>query len=701
MKRACGCALSRLKAEPCDVLLLDLSLPDSQGLDTVARACEHAPQVPIIVLTGTADEAVGFEAIRRGAQDYLVKGQTDGHLLLRAIRYATQRKQVEQALRDSQQELQAANQSLEQRVAERTAEAEERAAQLQRLAVELTQAEQRERQQLAQILHDHLQQLLVGAKFNIGILRNQLNEAGQREALKQVDDLLSESLRTSRSLTAELSPPVLHEGSLAQVLEWLARWMQDKHGLRVEVEADEQVDPPTQEVRILLFQAVRELLLNIIKHAKVDRARIVMHQLGADQIRILVADEGAGFDPSQSRTDPHESQSGSGFGLFSIRERLELLGGWMRIDSQAGQGTRIALTAPCYLPDATTHMAAGASAEQAAAGRAARQAVDTKPHDEGVIHVLLADDHAVVRDGLTRLLQLQPGMVVVGQAADGQEAVKLALQLQPEVIVMDVSMPHLGGVEATRCITEELPNVQVIGLSMHVQEDVAAQMKAAGAAAYLTKTTPPETLVAKIRELAPRPAGRSAGKPAARTSHNRKVIRVLLADDHEVLRNGLAHLLEIQPDIQVVGLAVDGLQVVQMALQLKPDIIVMDVSMPHLSGVDVTAPADPGDARHSDDRPVRTCAAGYGFVDDARWCCRISDEGLAPRGPRRRHPQACRQTGNMSIFLLRDLPPDLKRTERCWCNPKHCTLLRTGAGEDRTRYLLHAMPPCRPRMYGL
>jgi CheY-like chemotaxis protein len=121
-----------------------------------------------------------------------------------------------------------------------------------------------------------------------------------------------------------------------------------------------------------------------------------------------------------------------------------------------------------------------------------------------VIRILLADDHAVVRDGLTRLLRNEPGMEVVGQAADGLEVVQMALQLKPDIILMDVSMPYLSGVDVTRRLTQQVPGIRVIGLSMHRQEDIASAMIGAGAIAYLTKSMEPEDLVTAIRDHAGR-----------------------------------------------------------------------------------------------------------------------------------------------------------------------------------------------------
>jgi len=116
------------------------------------------------------------------------------------------------------------------------------------------------------------------------------------------------------------------------------------------------------------------------------------------------------------------------------------------------------------------------------------------------IRVLLADDHAILRRGLATLLADEPDMEVVAEAADGQQAVLLAKQVVPDVILMDVTMPRLNGIEATRRITAELPGICVIGLSMHDEADMAAMMRRAGAREYLTKDVSAESLIQAIRQ---------------------------------------------------------------------------------------------------------------------------------------------------------------------------------------------------------
>ena len=369
--------------------------------------------------------------------------------------------------------------------------AEKRAGQLQALAVELVEAEQKERRQLARILHDHLQQILVGAKFGASLIRAKAKDKN-RDIEQTADELigtLDEAIRASRSLSADLSPPVLHEKGLAAGLKWLGRQMQEKHGLTVRIEAEEDAEPAAEQIRQFLFDAVRELLLNTVKYAQIDRADVRMRRTQTGEFEITVADEGAGFDPAGI-----EASSTGGFGLFSIRERLTYLRGRMAIDAALGRGSRFVLTVPASLSSHSTGPERGLTRSRFPDGAA------NAPGTEGrQITLLLADDHPVLRRGLAKILEEQPDIHVVGEVGDGQAAVDLARRLKPDVVLMDVSLPLVDGCEATRQIVSEHPEASVIGLSMHEEPDLEAAMFKAGAVDYLTKGGPIEHLMSAIR----------------------------------------------------------------------------------------------------------------------------------------------------------------------------------------------------------
>jgi signal transduction histidine kinase len=370
-----------------------------------------------------------------------------------------------------------------------------RAEQLRALASELTLTEQRERRRLAQILHDHLQQLLVGVKLNIGVLRSKAKTKTLQQPIDQISDMMNEAIRAARSLTAELSPPVLHEKGLAAGLEWLGRQMQEKHGLEVEVAAHPDAEPDAESTRIFLFGAVRELLFNIVKHAGTNRARVSLVRQDS-QIRVTVADDGVGFDPGHLEDRAGEA---GGFGLFSIRERLGFMGGYLEIDSAPARGSRFTLVAPLRRRGAPETAVALPAAPPAIAANASAPRTGLLVSIGRKIRVLLADDHAVMRQGLAALLQEERDIEVIGQAADGWEALELARLLKPDVVIMDVTMPRLGGLDATRLISAEMPEVRVVGLSLHDAADMAKAMHEAGARTYLSKSDPVEDLIAAIR----------------------------------------------------------------------------------------------------------------------------------------------------------------------------------------------------------
>jgi len=230
--------------------------------------------------------------------------------------------------------------TLEQRVLERTT-------QLRALTVELSLAEERERRALAQDLHDDLGQVLAAAKIKLGTL-TKLEHAGEmKKRCADIAALLDRAHTSVRSLTFQLSPPVLFELGLVPALEWLADEMRRLYDLQIKVLDDGLKKKLDTSVSTILFRAVRELLINVAKHAKVSRAKVTIQRQGK-QIMIQVMDEGIGLR-QPGRAKPSKKGEAEGFGLLSMRERLSYIGGEMRIESVPGNGTLVTLIAPLRL----------------------------------------------------------------------------------------------------------------------------------------------------------------------------------------------------------------------------------------------------------------------------------------------------------------------------------------------------------------
>ena len=392
-------------------------------------------------------------------------------------------------------EIESLNATLEERVAERTRIAEERAARLREMAMEMGRVEERERHRFARLLHDGLQQLLVGAKYSAGVIRGRLSDRKDlKELFDQLTQILDESIAASRSLSYDLSPPILHDQGLGPALSWLGEQVHRQQGLTVTFSNEGKIPDMSQELKVFLFHTVRELLFNVVKHADADRAEVDLSAKGRD-ICIEVRDRGSGFEVAKIDLD-----APSGMGLTGFREKLDLMNGKMMVNSELGRGTRVLLCVPSDIDSTETK---GGEAPSVApegtipgAGKARRP---TAPVPVGKIRVLVVDDHQIVRRGLITLLDEEQDIVIAGEAGDGLEAIAAVRRDQPDVVLMDISMPKMNGIEATRRIHQEFPNVRILGFSMHQESEYGDQMKEAGATELLSKSGPMDLLFAAIR----------------------------------------------------------------------------------------------------------------------------------------------------------------------------------------------------------
>lgn len=314
-----------------DCILLDYRLPDANG--TALIDVFYQRDLPVLVLTGEESPTVIVEAMQRGAENYLVKNRMTKPALDYAIRNALEKAQMRRELKDKQTALVYQAELLQ-----------EQNRKIRVLASELTLAEQRERRRIARILHDDLQQTIHGISVRRHIIFQSLPPTIQSKIqphLAAMDELIESAINSARSLSVDLSPPTIRHVELTRTLEWLAGHMQRLHGLELALDFQDECQVTSEDLRVLIFQLVRELLFNIVKHAGTLKAELVVYEQN-EELHIQIFDHGKGFDVEEV----FGLTERQGFGLFSIKERIELFGGRLEIRSSPGQGTQSTIIIP-------------------------------------------------------------------------------------------------------------------------------------------------------------------------------------------------------------------------------------------------------------------------------------------------------------------------------------------------------------------
>jgi CheY-like chemotaxis protein len=223
--------------------------------------------------------------------------------------------------------------------------------------------------------------------------------------------------------------------------------------------------------------------------------------------RIKVSDFGIGFDVAALAESPADAQTAK-FGLFSIRERMKALGGTFDIRSAPGQGTEATLSLPVGIetvsdgkPKNADLRLTATEAEKPAAGLVPPSPQRSLHETHAKVRLLLVDDHAMMREGLRTVLESYDDVEIVGEASNGEDALALVEQLRPSLVVMDINMPGMNGIDATEQITKTYPDILVIGLSVNATDNNVQAMLKAGAVFLLTKEAAVNELHRRMREV--------------------------------------------------------------------------------------------------------------------------------------------------------------------------------------------------------
>ena len=529
--------MNRLTQDPPDIIISDDAMPQFSAGEALQCLRESGLTIPFIVVSHAIGEEEAVQLMRNGAADYLRKDRMGR--LGEAVRHALEEQRLRSQYAEVQEKLRLLNRDLEKRVLERTAqlEASTRAkahelferqqverrlrqladtledqvkerthqlttsyARLRALATDLTIAEQTERRRLATELHDYLAQMLVVTRMKVDQLLRHDHNLDVRTILHEADQLLHQSLDYTRTLVSELTPQALYERGLSAAVRWLGDQMRRQQILTVEISLDTPELPLPEADAVLLFHSIRELLFNVLKHGKTDRASVLM-SYDQEVLSITVSDHGCGFEVSDLSDDGSDR-----FGLLSVRERMIALGGGFDLQSEPGKGT----VASLHLPFKMSHE--HIEAEEGEGGSPARAALVGGHDDPNVtiasvenrdvetpLRVLVVDDHQMVREGLCCMLKEYVELTVVGEASTGEQALQLVGTLVPHVVIVDMNMPGWNGAETTRRILTAHPSTIVIGLSVQTDPHIAESMLNAGAAAFVQKDTVGQELYLTIQ----------------------------------------------------------------------------------------------------------------------------------------------------------------------------------------------------------
>jgi signal transduction histidine kinase len=324
-------ALEYLWQKTCSVVLLDLGLPDSHGLDTLVLVRAQAPSVPIVVLTGFQDEAVADQAMKEGAQDYLVKGQADSKLLARSLRYAIARKVAEEAL-------------IRQGVAIA------KAGELQRSRFRLLAVHERVRRDIAAQLHDGLQEKLLILKGQLQDILNGVTSAAEAaRVVGEVIDGLNQVIEPQvTALSRRLYPSTLGRGLIPAFQSF-----PDQFGtaLALEIDLDEGLvedekadrHPVPEQVGLAVYRIAEEALANVARHAKAGKVTVRLERPREGWLRLTVRDDGQGFDVQSAPR---------GLGIATMEDYAGNAEGKCVVRSVPGAGTEVTAVLPFSRPDA-------------------------------------------------------------------------------------------------------------------------------------------------------------------------------------------------------------------------------------------------------------------------------------------------------------------------------------------------------------
>jgi PAS domain S-box-containing protein len=371
---------------------------------------------------------------------------------------------------------------------------------LRNLSGRLLRLQDDERRRISRDLHDVTGQKLALLSMDLSSAAKQVNVPKNNEEVKR---LLLESLELSNEVSKEirtlsylLHPPLLDELGLSSAVAWFAQGFESRTGIQVEVDIPPSFERLAPDAEVALFRVIQESLANVHRYSGSPTA-YVRARSDAEEVRLEVGDFGRGMGRESKKPD-RASAAPLGVGIQGMRERVRQLSGTLEIGSRAGNGTVVTAILPiskCRVEEVVgSDDSKYSDVKMAAEGRVEGAGGWRK-------RILIADDHDVLRRGIRTMLEADPELEVCGEAVDGKDALEKTLAQAPDLIILDINMPVMNGIDVLRQIVRHRPQTKILAFSVHDSKQMVEEILSAGAHSYVSKGTGGQHLVHEVRAL--------------------------------------------------------------------------------------------------------------------------------------------------------------------------------------------------------
>ena len=364
-------------------------------------------------------------------------------------------------------------------------------ASLRSLAAQLLKVQDQERRHMARDLHDVTGQELAVAALSLDRAAKQISDSNPEvlEAVENASQLVRKIESEIRTLSYVLHPPLLDEMGLGSALKWYVDGLSKRTGTEIRVSTPDKVPRFSKDKEIALFRVVQEALTNVLRHSNSQRADIVLSVHRGTAV-ISVRDEGKGFDVGKIT-----ARADSGVGIPGMKGRLDLVGGWLQVRS-GKRGTEVTATVPLIEEEPSSRLLPSAPRAPSAGDLQASAEPGGSPK-----RILIADDHEIARRGIRDLFRDQPDLEICGEAKNGLEAVAKAQELRPDLIILDLSMPQLGGFGVAYRIRELALDTKLLIYTTHSLAELERTARAAGCVGYVHKANAARDLVRAVHSV--------------------------------------------------------------------------------------------------------------------------------------------------------------------------------------------------------